>query len=154
MTKPRLIVLAALASLALLVPASSAEAAVRQQVPFCGSLSPNGGYLPKTLAPGKACTFFPVAVNSFYAPFDIVKGGNGAVCTAVVKYPPGFPSGTPLDPRTGGPGSWRCTDVHLQLAAGWAADNGFSAVYGQPVVLNYSTATIKTRPIEGVLWYY
>ena len=37
-------------------------------------------------------------------------------------------------------------------AAAWFAYNGFGAVYGQPVMINFSTATVKTQPAWSDIW--
>jgi hypothetical protein len=159
MTKARLIGIAALASLALLVPAGSAKA---NSVPFCTSLHP-GTYAqwdPVVLAPGKACSFFPVAVSSFSAAWTVTKPGHGAVCAGVVKSPPGYPNGKPLDPVTGAPIAWGvankspCADIARYRNVAWGAQNGFGAVAGQPVIINFSTATLKTDNLCCLLFYY
>ena len=153
--------LAALTSLAFLVPAGSAQAAYNV-VPFCGSYNPSGPtlysrYLPQTLKPGQICGFWPVAVAAMNVHWDKVSSGSGSVCVGVVRYPPGWPNGTMLAP-SGAPGPARCFPVGSGPTAnlGWAAQNGFGAVYGQPVMINYSSATIRTRPqdTDTYLTYY
>lgn len=149
--------LAALASLALLVPAGSAQAAWNV-VPFCGSYDTNGQVHPKTLKPGEICSFWPVAVAAMNVRWDVTSSsGSGSVCIGVVRYPPGWPNGTMLG-MSGAPGPPRCEPIRSSARFGttWAAQNGFGAVSGQPVMINYSTATIKTRPdiADTYLTYY
>jgi hypothetical protein len=161
MTKTRVLFITSLSLLALLVPSSSAKASLNP-VPFCASLHPgtSNQWDPVTVAPGKVCTFFPVAVNHFSVSWSITKPGSGAVCAGVVQSPPGYPNGSPLDPVTGAPIGWGvpgkspCVDISRFGAIVWAAQNGFNAVYGQPVVLNFSTATIKTDNRCCFLYYY
>jgi len=147
--------ISALASLALLIPAGSAQAAFGS-APFCGSLNPGGGYSPMTLKSGQACAFYPVAVRYAIATWDVVQGGSGSVCLGVVQYPPGYPKGRTLSPTGSGPGNyWNCFPVNGSGGgryAAWGANNPFGAVSGQPVLLNFSTATIKTVLIPGG-WY-
>jgi hypothetical protein len=145
--------LATLASLALLIPAGSAQAAYGS-APFCGSVNPGGGYSPMTLKTGQVCGFYPVAVRYAIATWDVVKSGSGSICLGVLQYPPGWPNGKPLSPTGSGPGNyWNCFPVNgWDKYAVWGANNPFGAVYGQPVLLNYSSATIKTRLISGG-WY-
>ena len=161
MTKSRTIGLAALASLALLVPAGSAKASP-YSVPFCNArhLGSANQWDPVTLAPGKACSFFPVAVSSFSTAWSIVKPGHGSVCAGVVQSPPGYPNGKRLDPVTGKPIAWGvpnkspCLSIATYRNTAWGAQNGFGAVYGQPVIINFSTATIKTDNLCCLLSYY
>ena len=153
MAKGRIVALTALASMALLVPAGSAKA---NSVPFCTSLHP-GTYAqwdPVVLPSGKACSFFPVAVSSFSAAWTVTKPGHGAVCAGVVK------NGKPLDPVTGGPIAWGvankspCVDIARYRNVAWGARNGFGAVAGQPMIINFSTATLKTDNLCCLLFYY
>jgi hypothetical protein len=160
MTKARTIGLAALLSLAVLIPAGSAKAVTGGQVPYCASLRATGQWDPLTLAPGKVCSFVPVAVRFYSAAWDIVKPGTGSVCTGVIQSPPGWPDGKPLDPVTGQPIAWGipnkspCVDIARYRNTVWEAQNGFGAVYGQPVVVNFSTATIRTDNTCCLLFYY
>jgi hypothetical protein len=154
----RVTIIAALASLALLVPAGSAQAAASWTVvPFCGSYDTNGNIQPKVLKPGEVCSFWPVAVAAMNVHWDVRTSGSGGVCLGVVRSPPGWPNGTMLG-MSGAPGPARCFPVGSGPNAnlGWAAQNGFGAVYGQPVMINYSTATIRTRPHDAdtYLTYY
>jgi hypothetical protein len=149
--------LSALATAALLIPVASAEAGYNT-IPFCGNVSPStgtAGTSPKVLTSGQTCSFFPVAVSSMRVDWDVTSSGNGSVCLGVVRYPPGWPNGTMLG-ITGAPGSPICHPVNsVTRFVNWNAYNGFNAVYGQPIVINYSTATIKTRPDRnGWLSYY
>jgi hypothetical protein len=153
-----IVVLAALASMALLVPIGSAHAATLRAERFCGYLDPGHGYQPVVLRPGQACTFLPAAVNSIFAQWEVVNGGSngGGVCVAVVQSPPGWPSGRPLSPTGSGPGNWNCIAPYSAGIA-WTANNGFNAVYGQAVLLNYSTVTIRTvlsKVGVGTIYYY
>lgn len=153
--KPQLVLAAALASLALLIPTGSAQAASVGQ-PFCGSLNAGGGYSEMKLTPGAVCGFYPVAVHYAIATWDIVQSGSGSVCLGVLQYPPGWPKGKPLSPTGSGPGNyWNCWPVEGSGGdrfAVWGANNPFGAVYGQPVLVNFSNATIKTRLFGGG-WY-
>jgi hypothetical protein len=146
-----LAVAAAFTSLALLVPAGSAQGALYQEK-FCGQLT-SSGYQPITLKPGDVCGFWPVAVNLAGAAWQVTKPGNGSVCIAVLRSPPGWPNGQPLAP-SGGPGSWGCVPHTYGVICCWEANNGFNAVHGQLVLLNYSTATIRTHPSGGFIRYY
>jgi hypothetical protein len=155
------ILAAAVASLALLVPAGSAQGATLHTAPFCGSLHPGGGYDPVVLKPGQACTFWPVAVNEAAAIWGIIHdapGGPG-VCLGVVAYPPGWPrTTTALSPVNGQPGKyWTCKPANQGISGGsvvWRAQNSFGAVYGQAVLLNFSNATINTIPSWGWINYF
>jgi hypothetical protein len=149
----RLIVVVVAATLALLASAVPAQAAYTT-VPFCGSLRPSGGWDPKTLHPGDVCTFPPVAVQSMHIWWTVTQAGGpgGAILLGVVQSPPGYPGGQVLGPA-GGPGPWSGGNP-TDGGAWWFANNGFNAVYGQPVVLNYSNYTIKLWPNNGSLGYY
>jgi hypothetical protein len=157
MTRARTIGLAALVSLALLVPAGSAKAVNGASVPFCTSLHPNtiSQWDPVVVPSGKTCSFYPVAVRSFSAAWSITKAGHGSVCGGVVNS-----NGSPLDPVTGAPIPWGvkdkspCVDISIYRNVAWGARNGFGAVYGQPTILNFSTATIKTDNLCCLLFYY
>jgi hypothetical protein len=156
MKKLYLSLITAVASLALLVPVSSARAGYAI-IPFCGNVGTSGvsGTSPKTLAPGQVCSFFPVAVAGMHVSWDVTKRGSGSVCLAVIKSPPGWPNGTILA-GSGAPGPAACEPVNsVTRWVTWQATNGFGAVYGQPVMINYSSATIKSRPDQdGYLAYY
>jgi hypothetical protein len=123
-------------------------------VPFCGSLHPGGGWDPVTLTPGQACTFVPVNVHAMHIEWSITHDGGpgGAILLGVVQSPPGYPNGQVLGP-TGAPGQWGGGNPEGG-GAWWFANNGFSAVGGQPTVVNYSTDTIKLWPNSGFLQYY
>ena len=157
--KTLLAVVAVLASLALFAPAGSAQAATLRAEKFCGSLSPGHGYQSVVLKPGQACTFLPVAVHSIFAQWELVSGSgrSGGVCVAVVQSPPGWPNGQPLSPTGSGPGNyWNCI-VPSSAGIAWTANNGFGAVYGQAVLLNYSNSTIRTVLSTvgvGTIYYY
>jgi hypothetical protein len=110
-----------------------------------------------TLKPGQVCGFYPVAVHYAIATWDIVKSGSGSMCTGVLQYPPGWPNGKPLSPTGSGTAgnNWFCWPVNGQAGdkyAAWGANNAFGAVSGQLVLVNYSTATVKTRLNAGG-WY-
>jgi hypothetical protein len=176
-SKVRLALLAALASLALLVPASSSQGATVHSVKFCGALT-SAGYTSITLKPGQACTFWPLAVRTIWGVTQVTSGGHGSVCFGVIQYPPGWPSGKPLSPTGGNPATdpprdpWDGMPPHPDypgypytcvpwgdtlskgdvLEGAWFAYNGFGAVYGQPVIVNFSTATMKTLPGYQSLW--
>ena len=169
-----IVVMAALASLALLIPAGSAGAAFHR-VPFCGQLT-SSGYQSMTLKPGQVCGFLPVAVSSIWPIWKVVQGGKGSVCVGVVQYPPGWPNGKaltpsgkplgtepPRDPYDGRPPHpqdagypYSCDPYNLSTGelgyTTWWAFNGFGAVYGQPVLVNFSTATIRTLPNNTSDW--
>jgi hypothetical protein len=158
MTRTRRITLTALVALALAVAgAGSAQAATLRHAPFCGSLHPSTGWVPITLAPGQACTFLPTAVQSIWGAWSVTKDGEGSICTAVVESPPGWPNGRPLSPTGSGPGNyWACVYPYA-FGVVWQANNAFNAVYGQAVLLNYSTATIRTQLNVngyGLIYYY
>jgi hypothetical protein len=138
---------------ALLASAVPAQASYTT-VPFCGSLHPGGGWDPKVLAPGDVCTFPPVAVQHMHIWWTTTHDGGpgGAILLGVVQSPPGYPNGQVLGPA-GGPGPWGGANPEAGEAF-WIANNGFNAVGGQPVVLNYSTDTIKLWPNNGSLGYY
>jgi hypothetical protein len=177
------ILAAAVASLALLVPAGSAQAATPHHVKWCGQLTSNG-YVSMTLKPGEVCSFWPVAVSSMWGSWKVVSSGRGSVCIGVIQYPPGWPNGKVLSPTGGNPATdpprdpydgrpphpgdpgypYSCQPWTGYMAAGdglattWFANNGFGAVYGQPVMINFSSATIKTQPgwsdLYGWINYY
>jgi hypothetical protein len=161
-SKLQLSAVAALASLALLIPAASAQAGGYATVPFCGNYNPNtGSYTPKTLNPGDVCTFYPVAVAGMSVTWKMTKAGSGSICVGVMSSPPGWPKGKWLtntgNPRTGY--TLGCNPPNGYYGGGggytyWKAENGFGAVYGQPVMVNFSTATIKTDPLSGALGYW
>jgi hypothetical protein len=154
---------AALASLALLIPSGSANAAIPHRVAFCGI---NNGvrYVPMTLKPGQACTFWPLAVQQMSVTWSMVHrvGDGGGICIGVVQSPPGYPKGKPLSPTGSGPGNyWSCAQPFYNSGlVFWRAANAFDAVYGEPVVLNYTSSTIKVEPASdssdpyGWLYYY
>jgi hypothetical protein len=154
-------VVAALVSMALLIPAGSAQASGYATVPFCGNYNPNtGSYTAKTLNPGDVCSFYPVAVAGMSVSWKMTKAGSGSICVGVMSSPPGWPKGKWLT-NTGGSGGYTLAcnppDGYYHTGggyAGWKAENGFGAVYGQPVMVNFSTATIKTDPLSGALGYW
>jgi hypothetical protein len=156
-------VVTALGSLALLIPAGSAQAATPRSIPFCGQLT-SSGYQPMTLRPGEICGFWPVAVSQMMVTWDIVKNGDpnlGGVCIGVLQFPPGWPNGQPLSPTGSGTAgsNWYCNPWRWGFSSLWVAHNPFGAVYGQPVVVNFSKATIRTLPqasdgVKDTLWYF
>src|SRR2546422_412674 len=93
---------AALASLALLVPTASQAAAQTHYSFFCET-SP-GSVKGVTLKPGQQCNFWPVATAWATAHWYINRGGQGGVCMGVTRYPP-VQSGQPLD-AWGRPTGW------------------------------------------------
>ena len=170
----------ALGSLALLVPmASTAQAATLYRAKFCGAIT-SGGITSVTLRPGQACTFLPVSVRSLWPIWQVTASGHGSVCVGVLPYPPGWPkaSSRPLSPTGGNPATdpprdpfdgqpphpdfpgypYTCQPYSQNMSAGeqwagaWFAHNGFGAVYGQPVIINFSTATVKTLPGRDSTW--
>jgi hypothetical protein len=156
----RIALLSALAALALFIPAGSVKGATLYEADFCGSLHAGGGYVPMALGPGQACTFWPVAVHEAAAIWGISHhAAGGAVCLGVVASPPGWPRTTAaLSPVTGQPGdNWKCVPADQGFSGGslvWTAQNGFGAVRGQAVLLNYSNSTINTIPSWGWIKYY
>ena len=153
----RLLVAALAGTLALLATSVPAQAATLTSVPYCGSLRPSGGWDPVTLQPGQACSFAPVAVHSIHAWWDIThQGTSGSILVGVIQSPPGYPNGQVLSPY-GGPGQWYGyppDDGTNGNQLWWFALNGFNAVSGQPVILNYSNYTIRLNPNQGSLTYY
>jgi hypothetical protein len=171
--------LAGLASLALLVPAGSAQAATQYHAKWCGQLT-SSGYQSMTLKPGQVCAFPPVAVRSMWGAWQVTSSGHGSVCIGVIQYPPGWPNGKALSPTGGNPATdpprdpydgmpphpdypgypYTCPTWTGDMTKGdviegaWFAYNGFGAVYGEPVMVNFSTATVKTLPGLGSPWGY
>ncbi len=137
---------AALVSMALLVPASSAQAATLHNNTWCNSGATGPGYI---VASGKMCTFWPLTVQSGYAFWDITKSGSGNVCLSVGNY-----QGKNFVTVAGAP--WRCVPVHSihdgtsSGGLGLTVQNYFGAAYGQIAILNYSSATIRTKPGGGM----
>jgi hypothetical protein len=151
------IAIAALASLTLLIPAGSASAA-SGSYDFC--YSNNLTRTPATLKPGQDCRGFgPLNLFRVYGVFEIVKPGNGAVCVGIIRNG----TTTPLNDYNQ-PSGWNQTGEECQTITGapagtWAnADRrvvgGFGAVPGQPIMLNYSTATIKSTLYTTAGYYY
>jgi hypothetical protein len=139
-----------LAALAFLVPAGSAQAAQLSDSTWCQG-SNNAGM---TLAPGKMCTWWPLTVHYGYAFWDITKAGSGQVCLSVGHY-----QGSQFVTNAGA--GWTCRPVKNIFdgsSSGVNAisvQNGFGASYGQIAILNYSSATIKTKAGGGMdVQYY
>jgi hypothetical protein len=143
---------AAMAAVAMLVPVASAQAAFRLD-PWCQGV---------TLAPGKACTSWPLNVNSIATNWLVTKGGRGKVCVALTQWP------AKTDPVSGVPG-YNCNGVSYggfyqgDYNVGHVGDDGIGAWsiyqynpwaassyrYGQARILNYSSATIKIQLNDG-----
>jgi hypothetical protein len=133
-----------LAGLAFLLPAGSAQASTLRNTTWCDGQG--NGY---TLAPGKMCTWWPLTVQSGYAFWDITKSGSGNVCLSVGNY-----QGSTFVTASGA--GWRCVPVHSihdgtsSGGLGLTVQNYFGAAYGQIAILNYSSATIKTKGGGGM----
>jgi hypothetical protein len=134
----------ALTSLALLVPAGSAQAANVAQQHWC-----NNGSVGYVVQSGKTCTWWPVNANTVLTGWNVIGPGSGSVCVAILKYP--WPNGQmqPLD-DFGQPTSWSCNTLRHDgnpsstwHSAGRFVYQGFGGVYGQPALLNFSSAKIQ-----------
>jgi hypothetical protein len=132
---------ASLASLALLVPAGSANAA-QATAHWCSNGT--NGYV---VEPGKICTWYPVATHFLTTNFQVISGGSGVFCAAILQSP--WPNGNaqPLDDY-GRPTGWTCGPNQVwQKGQGSLVARrvygGFGAVYGQAAILNFSTARIR-----------
>jgi hypothetical protein len=156
--RPRFVIAIATvaASLALLVPASSASAATGFSN-WCNNQSV--GYV---VDPGKVCTWYPVTTAQVSTGWDVKGPGSGKVCVAILQYP--WPNGkmVPLD-DFGRPTDWTCNYLRQSgnPASTWNlayrdVTQGFGAVYGQPALLNFSTAKIQVRvdQLNWVKYYY
>ena len=139
-----LVLAGALTSLVLLLPAGSAQAANVGASHWC-----NNGSLGYVVQPGKVCTWYPVAANSVVTGWNVIGKGSGKVCVAILKYP--WPNGQmqPLGDH-GEAFPWACNTLRQggNPASNWNVQgryvtSGFGAVYGQPAVLNFSTAKIQ-----------
>lgn len=143
------VAIAAIASLALLVPAGSASA---DGYHYCQSTY---GF-PVTLSPGQDCRGFgPLKLFRVVGVWEVVKPGNGVVCVGITK----LNTRTPLNDFNQ-PSGWNqtgdeCTNVNAssKVAVRYVV-GGFGAVPGQPMMLNYSTATIRSVPAYSLAWYY
>ncbi len=138
-------IVAALASLALLAPVGSAQAASPHGAPLCAVYP---GATPLTLKPGQRCSFYPIATRGYWASYHAVGNGHysGVVCAGITRYPPSN-SNTPLN-DSGQPGSWNCNPASWTNDQSWNTlahfvNNAFGAVYGQATIVNFSTATIR-----------
>jgi hypothetical protein len=138
-----------LAALALLAPAGSAQAATLKSSTWCDGTNHAG----MTLAPGKMCTWWPLTVHYGFSFWDITKAGSGQVCLAVGNYQG---SNFVTVPGAG----WTCRpvkNIHDGSSDGVnaiAVQNYFGAAYGQIAILNYSSATIKTKGSGGMIVQY
>lgn len=136
-----------IAMVAALAP-TSASAATLQSTRWCGvennDGSPQFGYDVK---PGKWCGTWPYATNFVVASWDVLgSGGHGQVCVGIASIFSSPP--VPLNDQ-GQPGQWECTTLRAASGGNWNlvsrhhVQNAFAAVYGQPTILNFSTATIR-----------
>jgi hypothetical protein len=142
------VVIAAFASLALLVPAGSAQAAWHRDS-WCEY---------QTLKPGQSCTTWPLNVNAARTTWAVTKAGIGRVCVGVFQYG-GSQSGQPVGGGAPGlncaPLSWTgSTYADPNSYNGWGYSDWliwrynpylrYSYRYGQAKIINYSSATIRT----------
>jgi hypothetical protein len=143
-----ILAVAALASLVLLIPAGSAQAAYGSTKWCVGT----------TLSPGEQCGFWPLAVERLGSSWDVLSGGSGHVCFAILRWESGKPR-QPLD-DWGQPTNWQCGPLRASPGANWGlgirnpVTGGFGAVYGVGAILNYSTATIRVTTNYNYLNYY
>jgi hypothetical protein len=144
----------ALASLALLVPAGSAQASWRTD-PFCVGSNINGHYPGQTLVGGSSCSSWPLNVGEIYVSYKVVKAGTGRVCVGLFKYGSSQPvSGAPGLVCPGVGVSSQYARVGQEGVIRWYfppySNPPRAYAYGQARIINYSTATIKTIP--GFTW--
>jgi hypothetical protein len=141
-----------LAALALLVPASSAQASQLTWTSWCEG--PPGG-AGQTLAQNKMCTGWgPLTIHSGIAFWHITKPGKGQVCLAVGNY-----QGSKFVPVSGG--GWNCQPVQNIHSGGYddgvnqvTVNNYFGAARGQLAILNLSSATILAERGAMYMSYY
>lgn len=149
-----LVVFAALVSVALLVPAGSAQAASASSH-WCGATDQRNGFY---VEPGKICTFYPLATRFVSTSWWVRSGGSGFICLAIIRTP--WQQGQTAQPLDdwGRPTNWNCHNLRMQQLyesehatqpTWWGVGTrptvtgGFGAVHGQAAILNYSSARIQ-----------
>ena len=152
-----IVAIAAIGAMATMLASAGAASAASGTYYFCTS-SPYG--IPSTLGPGQDCRGFgPLNIFRVYGVFEIRSPGNGAVCVGIVRNGTMTPLNDYAQPAGWNQTGAECTTVNGATVVTWRTANrqvvaGFGAVPGQPVMLNFSTATVRSVDYTRAGYYY